>query len=108
MTTMTKPRFKRTPYAASIRPKELYSYYVSGRGEFPWDMLRYDAAWPVSSADAVKMTQRVRVPSRITEGVLTEGVRSIEMYSWSEPTIDRWSSFGWSVGLENLTERSIG
>jgi hypothetical protein len=48
--------------------------------------LRYDQCWPI---DAYK----------IGEG---RDYRSVLMNSYKEPTIDRWSSFWWSVGPEQL------
>lgn len=84
------------------RPKHTYEYYVTGSGEFPWDMLRYDACWPTDSIEAFKM------------GIGFWGhddeykkLRSIKMRSYREPTIGRWSSFTWSVGLHNLETRRL-
>lgn len=76
----------------SERPTKKYVYYVTGRGEFPFDMLRYDSAWPATGDDASKMDDH---PSN-------REMRSIRLASYREPTIDRWSSFGWSVGVHNL------
>jgi len=79
------------------RPRWVYEYYVTGTGEFPWDMLRYDACWPADSTEAYKM------------GVGFWGKddaysrrRSIKLRSYRAPTVDRWSSFTWSVGVEDL------
>ncbi len=75
------------------RPYYIYSYYVTGReGSFPYDMLRYDASWPATSEDASKLYEHER----------SSKLFSIKMHSYREPTVDRWSSFGWSVGLEKL------
>ena len=40
---------------ADERPRTRYEYIVTGRGEFPWDMLRYDRCWPMSSSDVAKL-----------------------------------------------------
>lgn len=66
-----------------------YEYYVSGRGAFPIDMLRHDAAWPAGSEDAAK----------IEWTFIKRHDLSIRLRSHSKPNIDRWSSFGWSVGF---------
>ena len=85
----TKPRFK----SISLAHKRayLYEYYVTGRGIFPFDMLRYDQAWPATSSDAVKL-----------QGFSESGMRSVKLHSYKAPTIERWLSFAWSVGLENI------
>jgi hypothetical protein len=77
------------------RPKHSVEYYATGTGFFPIDMLRYDACWPASSEDAAK----------IEWGFTDTGnrkQRSVRLRSYREPTIDRWSSFCWSVGTEKL------
>jgi hypothetical protein len=78
----------------SERPTKMYEYYVSGRGDFPFDMLRYDAAWPASGEDAAKLER---------DGELRSKVRSVRLRSYREPTIDRWLSFLWSVGRRNIS-----
>lgn len=85
-------RFKREKLSADQRPRFLFTYYVTGSGAFPVDMLRYDAAWPASSEDAAIMG--------IDEFVSRDRNRrrSIKLHSYREPTVDRWSSFVWSVG----------
>lgn len=85
-----KARFTKDRVAST---SHTYSYYVTGSGEFPWDMLRYDHAWPATSEDAVKLAPF---------GDAKRERRSIRIRSLSEPTIGRWASFMWSVGLEKL------
>jgi hypothetical protein len=95
--TLPKERFTKHVVSSDYRPKNSYTYWVTGRGHFPLDMLRYDACWPVSTTDALKIvTER---PKTVTEA---RAARSIEMCSYQEPTVDRWSSFGWSVGKQRL------
>jgi hypothetical protein len=73
------------------RPRCTYDYYVTGRGYFPTDMLRYDRCWPCTGEDAVMMDQsRMQHP------------RSIHLRSYQMPTIGRWSSFLWSVGQNRI------
>lgn len=85
-------RYREYQLTHDSKPKFIYEYWASGTGEFPFDMLRYDQAWPVSSEDAYKL------------GVVEEPhkIRSIRLRSYRPPTIDRWSSFTWSVGLQVL------
>jgi hypothetical protein len=77
--------------ATGRRPKIRYEYWVTGKGSFPLDMLRYDCAWPASGDDAPKIN-----------GNLWPSTRSIRMRSYQEPTVERWSSFGWTCGTEKL------
>lgn len=69
--------------------KYLYEYYVTGRGPFPYNMLRYDGAWPATSLDASLIAK-------------DNEQRSILLYSHRPPTRERWLSFTWSVGMERL------
>jgi hypothetical protein len=74
------------------RPTRSYDYWVTGRGHFPFDMLRYDRCWPCTGEDAILIdyNQRNREP------------RSIHLRSYQMPTIGRWSSFLWSVGQDRI------
>jgi hypothetical protein len=82
------PRFiKRT-----CEPRRaIYQYYATGQGNFPVDMLRYNQCWPASTDDALNLLNDD-----------PEDLRSISLLSHVEPTIERWSSFGWSIGVEKL------
>ncbi len=91
---MLKERFKKTRIAYPV--KFYYEYYVTGRGGFPFDMLRYDACWPADSTAAFKLDDNGG----------GRDLRSVKLHSYSEPTLDRWSSFGWSVGLEDLGRKA--
>ena len=77
------------------RPNVLYIYWVTGNGDFPIDMLRYDCCWP--SENAARMCLDTYSSTREDRMKL----RTIKMHSYKEPTIDRWSSFGWSVGFRS-------
>ena len=68
------------------RPAVMYTYWVTGKGPFPYDMLRYDQAWPL---------ERVGDLPR-------DGNRSIKLCSYKRPTVERWLSFWWSVGLDPI------
>lgn len=63
-------------------------FTVVGSGEFPFDMLRYDHAWPASESQARLMSSSIHVPA---------GPRRIEMRGLTGPTPARWASFGWKV-----------
>ena len=67
------------------RPNFVYSYYVTGRGDFPYDMLRYDRAWTCNGDNLSN----------------SRGLRSFRMRSYIVPTVERWASFGWSVSASN-------
>lgn len=56
---------------------------VTGRGEFPFDMLRYDSAWFSSQEDVAKATT-----GRDIRAVILEA---------HDMTIARWESFNWTV-----------
>lgn len=87
-------RFSSRVLIASERPRHFYEYVVTGSGAFPFDMLRYDHCWPATGEDAGRLdTMFGDRESRQR--------RSIKMWSYNEPTTDRWSSFGWSVGARS-------
>ncbi len=63
-------------------------FVVEGRGEFPIDMLRYDCAFTATQHDSDIAQYRdhlrrvVLVSRRVND---------------SDPTAERWRSFGWTV-----------
>lgn len=70
-----------------------HQYAVSGRGEFPADMLRYDEADFLSLADETVAAQTSQ--------------RTVKVIGEVEPTTRRWESFGWTVSaVEPLARRS--
>lgn len=89
---MIKDRWVEHRLEIMERPKVLYEYYVTGGGQFPYDMLRFDHCWPASGADADKLFNWDSIRYQ----------RSIMMRSYRPPTVDRWSSFIWSVGTKRL------
>jgi hypothetical protein len=97
MRKIHKDRFIAYALDTSERPRMQYEYFVTGTGTFPFDMLRYDSAWPISGEDAAKLEWEFANP----EHALRKH-RSIKLRSYREPTIDRWSSFNWSVGKNSL------
>lgn len=65
-----------------------YRYAVIGMGEFPFDMLRYDRAFPTVEQETPLMGNAHRQD---------EGMRRIHLMSAQAPTKARWGSFGWRV-----------
>lgn len=65
-------------------------FEVQGRGNFPFDMLRYDSCCPDRSEDAAEM-------SGYDTEVRTVRLRRFARDKKAGPTVERWRSFGWSV-----------
>ena len=78
-----------TRLAAVERPGVHYRYKVTGTGDFPIDMLRYDHAYPATS-EAVSAMGSSRLEDRSQQ-------RTVDLCSYRWPTPDRWRSFGWLV-----------
>ena len=70
-------------------------FTVRGRGAFPLDMLRYDAAYPASSPDALVIEKTFR--ERL-EGFTSVWTVHLQTRSEIGPTPGRWQSFGWQIG----------
>lgn len=75
-------------------------FVVTGTGEFPIDMLRYDRCSPVSQLDAS------HVISSFNGNLDEDKELSVRLIRFTEgkgknyadnPTVDRWKSFGWQV-----------
>jgi len=63
-------------------------FTVEGSGEFPFDMLRYDHAWPYTEAhDSHLLSSETRERRRVV--LMTDSPQA--------PTVGRWESFGWRV-----------
>lgn len=69
--------------------REQYVYTVTGRGEFPLDMLRYDSCWPTSQESTSAMTRSFHPRNH--------GPHTVAMRGLASPTVSRWESFGWQV-----------
>ncbi len=68
-------------------------YEVTGRGSFPFDMLRYDRSFPAQQSDSGKMDDTdERTVRLITDRTLQESISQRQ----SE---QRWASFGWKVNI---------
>lgn len=62
-------------------------FTVRGRGEFPWDMLRSDEAFPVTYEDGWRMAHCRENHREV----------SLRTHRRGGPTEARWASFGWTV-----------
>lgn len=67
-----------------------YRFTVVGRGDFPYDMLRFDECYPVDGDSAANIV-------RWTRGTREVVLISHQPRKWWNPTFDRWRSFGWVV-----------
>lgn len=78
-----------------IRNRNTY-FTVRGRGEFPWDMLRYDQCWPTDESDICKILPRYETndPKR---SFSVRDVRLGSTKNWMMLSRKRWESFGWAV-----------
>jgi hypothetical protein len=69
-------------------------FTVLGTGEFPFDMLRHDRAWPATESDARKLES----PGYGREAINYRNVeRAIKLRGLVGPTVARWASFGWTA-----------
>lgn len=70
-----------------------YEFIVSGQGAFPFDMLRYDAAYP-AGAEGVAAISMVSG----AHGVRVIGDINVRLATMVRPPCEvRWASFGWKV-----------
>lgn len=81
-----------TPKASKIY---VFHLTVEGKGQFPYDMLRYDRCVPKTGDDVYNMN---------TSSLYLRQVH-LQMYSANKngPTKDRWESFGWKVFYQEPT-----
>lgn len=67
-------------------------FEVTGTGEFPMDMLRYDRCWPAHEDDSRRIGD-----SHVTLAGVKSVERTIGLAGLKLPTVARWASFGWLV-----------
>lgn len=65
------------------KERKYYVVTVEGYGQFPIDMLRYDAAFPHTEEDSYR--------------IMEQGKRVVNLLTQVAPTIPRWRSFNWDV-----------
>ena len=76
---------------ASERPRALYEATFTGKGDFPYDMLRFDGCWPATPDDVSRLaTYRFMRPEPAKQEQ-----REVTLHSHRDFTPDRWASFGW-------------
>ncbi len=77
-----------------VKAMKTYQWFlvVEGRGEFPFDMLRYDSAFPYREEDSSKLKPGRHEMRRVV--LCRRGVNALRS------TVARWSSFGWQVLME--------
>jgi hypothetical protein len=73
---------------------KLIRFKVKGNFNFPLDMLRYDACFPVYPEAPANI--QYSMETRSPEGYEIELAHWAPNANWT-PTVDRWSSFGWYV-----------
>jgi len=71
----------------------MIKFTVKGRGQFPLDMLRYDRCFPEDSQSAWNMDD-----SRVMRRVVL--IKPEADNTFEGPTVERWSSFGWTVSSD--------
>ena len=78
---------------AKPKASKTYQWFlvVEGRGSFPFDMLRYDAAFPYEQEDAGKLEAHHNERRRVV--LCRRGVNE------NSGTEGRWKSFGWPMLL---------
>jgi len=81
-------------------------FAVEGRGEFPFDMLRYDGCFPADTASAGQLPEAEfhTVDGKVKRHRRTIYLMHVGSTPFWEPTYDRWASFGWSVDRDSVTE----
>lgn len=68
-----------------------HTFVVTGKGQFPIDMLRYDRCFPQGQDDVLAAFSESAAREGLTRGVRMASDREIP------PTDGRWRSFGWTV-----------
>lgn len=68
-----------------------FKFTVLGKGNFPYDMLRFDRCYPADSGSAGQIENR-RTQELRHVCLITHDVRK----NWL-PEFERWKSFGWVV-----------
>jgi hypothetical protein len=76
---------------------KVWAFTVEGKGDFPFDMLRYDACYPAATEDTFKFCKE-RFFSDLERHEWRIANRKVNLRSTvGEPTPARWASFGWKV-----------
>lgn len=70
-----------------------FRYTVEGRGEFPFDMLRYECSYPASEQESRLLTSQ----ASIRAGRRSVALVHFDTWKGWTPAEDRWKSFLWRV-----------
>lgn len=73
--------------------KVAHLFTVTGSGDFPADMLRYDMCWPYRSEDSSRIQATTFAPRPERRSIV------MQTYAARAPTTGRWHSFGWDAQL---------
>jgi hypothetical protein len=76
---------------------KMVHFTVEGHGLFPFDMLRYDHAWPKAETDSGIIERTTRRGESNMHSV-------VELTALAHPTIARWESFGWKVRPDTIQD----
>lgn len=71
----------------------LLQFTVSGRGNFPIDMLRYERCYPVDSESVAAIV----TSHKLTDELCEVRLETLAETKGAQPTVARWNSFGWRV-----------
>lgn len=80
-------------------------FSVSGRGQFPADMLRHDCCYPADTMSASGIVARDMDKIREIHLRTTVDADTVEGARMRSVTPGRWSSFGWVVAPSVRIER---
>ncbi len=69
---------------------KLVEFQVRGAGQFPFDMLRYDHAFPESERDSALLAGSPDAPQRTVTLLAIVNGRDV-------PSVERWGTFLWHV-----------
>jgi hypothetical protein len=72
-----------------------FRFTVVGKGQFPFDMLRHDMAYPADTMSALRITPSDTRAGRMTPREVT--LVHTDRHSFWTPTFGRWASCGWVV-----------
>ena len=75
----------------------VFRFTVMGKGEFPFDMLRYDSCCPTDSDSVLNLHVETATGPRKPRDARSVTLRTVKGDKRWRPTYKRWASFGWVV-----------
>lgn len=81
--------------------KFIQTFEVTGASEFPHDMLREDACFPIDVQDHDKLAARSIGQCRTVK--LGRHIHKVE----DLPTVDRWKTAGWPINEDKIVTEHI-